>query len=171
MGERLVSVRPAVLSQTRESPSPSPTGETLRAISMWQPIPSLLAAGVLSIETRSWKTAPGPIALHAGKSRKGFEWATYPLWREVMNELGLRVENLPLGCVVAVCDIVEVVRTDELELPPDSLDAAMLALPPGHWAFRLANMRPLPRPVPCPGGRMVFRLPSEAHAQVMAQLG
>jgi hypothetical protein len=125
---------------------PAPGG-TLRAISMWQPVPALLCS-VLTVETRSWRTTPGPIALHAGKSRKGLVWSELPLWRKVMDEHGLRAAELPRGCVVGVADIAEVVSTDDWQPPSDTLEASMLDFGPGRWAFSAGPVRGWPSNVP-----------------------
>ena len=40
----------------------------MKALSLWQPWASLIAAGVKKVETRHWPTAyRGPIAIHAAK--------------------------------------------------------------------------------------------------------
>ena len=87
-----------------------------------------------------------------------------------MHEYRLTAEALPRGYVVAVCNITDVRSTEDWQPDWDSLEANMLDLEPGRWAFVLDDIRPLPEPVPCRGGRQVFRLPPGVHQRVMAQL-
>lgn len=71
----------------------------MRALTIRQPWASLIAAGVKTIETRSWSTKyRGPIAIHAGKHP--VETNTVGYWWE---------GNYPLGAVVATCTLADVV--------------------------------------------------------------
>jgi len=132
------------------------------ALTLTQPWASLVAIGAKSIETRSWTTSyRGPLAIHAAKG--------YPGWaREFAAELALdrdsydvdlsrlAVDALPLGAVLAVCRLVDVRpitkttwasllaegRGDELEFGDFT---------PGRYAWFLADVRPLPAPIPARG--------------------
>ena len=105
----------------------------MKALTVRQPWASLIAMGVKRLETRSWSTTyRGPLMIHAGKA-----WA--PGWLAWMHEDDDRLElldsaggcsdedtngsgyfrpwakSLPLGAVVAVADLVDVVPiTDAL---------------------------------------------------------
>lgn len=99
----------------------------LKMLTLHQPWASLIAVGAKSIETRSWSTRyRGPIAIHAGLSpaamkdiRRGakgyrpamiaFENRLDRLFRWSGWEWADTYGRLPLGAVVAVADLVDVV--------------------------------------------------------------
>lgn len=178
----------------------------MKTLSLWQPWASAIVAGKKSIETRSWSTRHrGPLAIHA--ARKVVDLDQGP-W----HELGVEVDDyiatryphrdrgalhpLPVGAVVAVCELVDCVpilagddceRADLADLPypriethpasgdyPDGwleLWHATLGNPidpedssrsvpdqapfgdftPGRFAWLLADVVPLERPVPVRG--------------------
>lgn len=95
----------------------------MKALTIRQPWASLIAAGVKTIETRSWSTKHrGPLAIHAGK--------VVPGWVLPLKIGGFEVDKdnprgtapsyllrgpinwpyrLPLGCLVATADLVDCV--------------------------------------------------------------
>lgn len=91
----------------------------MKAITVRQPWASLVAAGVKTIETRSWATKyRGPLAIHAGKATpdglwEGGDWAiawegsprNAFAYRRILSD---RID-LPLGAVVATCTLADVV--------------------------------------------------------------
>ena len=99
----------------------------MKFLTLRQPWASLIALGVKTIETRSWSTSfRGPLAIHAGKAQPGsFErvgdWVTSMWgdgsWSMVERPSGsldpVRCVELPLGAVVAVADLVDVVPIHE----------------------------------------------------------
>lgn len=83
----------------------------MRALTLWQPWASLVASGAKTIETRSWSTRyRGPLAIHAAKEPYRGAWSG-DLLRALEDLCG--IENypraLPLGAVVAICELVDVV--------------------------------------------------------------
>lgn len=91
----------------------------MKFLTIRQPWASLIAVGAKTIETRGWSTKyRGPLAIHAGKAKPSRDlvrmgqWLTrwdYGEGRYVMSDgLGKWVA-LPLGAVVAVCDLIDVV--------------------------------------------------------------
>lgn len=104
----------------------------MKTLTLHQPWASLIAAGVKTIETRSWSTSyRGPLAIHAGK-------ASVPLWdaRSAWEAIGpghagpthAKSRNhggrcrddlaLPLGAVVATCRLADVVPIIDLSAHP-----------------------------------------------------
>ncbi len=92
----------------------------MKALTVRQPWASLIAAGVKTIETRSWSTKyRGPLAIHAGAHRptegeelcgdSGWYWewdvdhGIVIIGREPWNE-----HPAPLGAVVATCTLTDV---------------------------------------------------------------
>lgn len=94
----------------------------MKALTLHQPWATLVAAGVKRIETRSWSTKyRGPLAIHAAmrdpnKPSLGGTWTIgdwfvvsqcEPYYWELRQ--GARRVPLPLGAIVATCDLVDVV--------------------------------------------------------------
>jgi activating signal cointegrator 1 len=96
----------------------------VKALTLWQPWASLVALGHKRVETRCWSTGyRGPIGIHAAK-------AIPPAWLgasrhskefqfelgEVLHESNLEkaVSLLPLGAVLAVARLVDIVPTGEI---------------------------------------------------------
>jgi hypothetical protein len=101
----------------------------MKIISIRQPWAALIVSGLKDVENRTWPTRyRGPILIHASQrpddiSREDIErrfGVSSPLWQ-------------PLGGVVGIADLVDCVRTH---------DSKWYAQ--GHYAFVLANARPLP---------------------------
>lgn len=97
----------------------------MKALTLHQPWASLVAFGVKSIETRSWSTSyRGPLAIHAGLAQpKQMDlgvWTVGRLDPGAPRRLWSTAEHgrpfdLPLGAVVATCELVDVVPTDALD--------------------------------------------------------
>lgn len=177
-----------------------------RAITIRQPWASLIAAGVKTIETRSWSTRyRGPLLVHAGKHRPAQfwlnDWTDGPRYYEQIPEpfrsagidldhwfdpqesadgdgqwlYDYRWSKFPLGAVVAVAELVDVVPVvREFDLvdapylrPQFSATIARLRrrdgstadatdqLPfgdftPGRYGWMISNVRPID-PVPAKG--------------------
>lgn len=123
----------------------------MKALTFTQPWASLVACGAKRIETRSWATDyRGPLAIHAAKTIPAWvdEWeaAMLPLLARY-NVLPIRA--LPLGCVVATCTLADVVPA--AKALPDTVDRMLGDFTPGRFAWLLADVQPLPVPVPARG--------------------
>lgn len=123
----------------------------MKAITLTQPWATLVAFGAKKIETRSWATDyRGPLAIHAAKSIP--TWVDY--WAiSVLPILSryraLPIQSLPRGCVVATCTLVDVVPAARAR--PDAAERTLGDFAPGRFAWLLADVRPLPVPVPARG--------------------
>lgn len=119
-----------------------------------QPWASLVALGAKRYETRSWKTNyRGPLAVHASLK---FSQAARALCRaEPFASALLGNADLPLGCVVAVCELAAVFPTSEeslfgsAEWPTHELTFGDFG--PGRYAWLLRNVRALETPIPARG--------------------
>lgn len=130
----------------------------MRAISLWQPYASAIALGVKRIETRHWSTDyRGPLAIHASKrwTREQIEFST------VEHTLGRLPPRLPLGQVVAVCELVDVRPTIELETQVSAIERLYGNYEPGRFGWRLDNIRPLAAPFAFCGRQSFFSVPDE----------
>lgn len=88
----------------------------MKALTLHQPWASLIALGAKTIETRSWSTPyRGRLAVHAGAKRPrhmlevgGFRCAEFSDTTPYVAHEGV-VQALPLGAIVATCDLLDVV--------------------------------------------------------------
>lgn len=149
----------------------------MRCLTLTQPWAQLVALGKKRIETRSWETLyRGPLAIHAAKGL-GSVGGMRGLWELCEGEPfhsaihpHMLPTALPLGAVVAVCDLVDCVATwpswasiepwitvasdsQQWVVPPpiDSDERAFGDYSPARFAWLLANVRMLPEPIPARG--------------------
>lgn len=151
----------------------------MKAITLTQPWATLVAIGAKKIETRSWSTSyRGPLAIHAGKGPGSLGWMQMQHLccnvEPFNSTLGPMLQDrhpaqvLPLGAIVAVCDLVDCVPSEKIMQafgaygPEDesggralwTLTDQELAFgdyTPGRYAWLLADVRALPEPVPAKG--------------------
>lgn len=102
----------------------------MKALTLHQPWATLIAAGIKTIETRSWSTKHrGPLAIHAAARRFGMSSPTADIIRDVFpmdvwraiprpNADAEMCDNYPLGAIIATCELVDVVpiRSDRAEI-------------------------------------------------------
>ncbi len=146
----------------------------MKALSLTQPWASLVAKGAKKIETRSWATSyRGPLAIHASKS--------FPTWaREMVYDKDFILalfgcfegswKRLPTGAVLAICELVDVIRIDEAIWFPackgigtkrqywelSKQERAFGDYSIGRHAWLLANIVPLPEPIPAKGALQLW---------------
>lgn len=137
----------------------------MKALSLTQPWASLVAIGAKRIETRSWSTAyRGPIAIHAAARfpKPCRELCLQVPFYGVLTRKGLeRLEDvLPLGAVVAIGQLVDVVPTTHPSLTPTTQEVAFGDFSPARYAWLLSNVLALHRPIPCKGALGLWHVPS-----------
>lgn len=124
----------------------------MRTISVRQPWVWAILAGHKPVENRSWWTAyRGPLLIHASKSATKRYVAEQA--QAIAERFGLAVpafDDLPKGGIVGIVDLV-----DCLESHPSPWYI------PEHFAWVLANPRPLPF-LPCNGQLGFFDVPAFA---------
>lgn len=167
------------------------------AITLWEPWATAIALQAKLIETRSWPIAHrGLIAIHAAKRWTGeqdgivqtrqFRGALWPL-----TCAGAWVRSpklvLPLGCIVAVANLVACRRVEELDQamldhvrrPESNHPSAEVATwterdmgnyDPGRYGWILEDVRALARPVACEGKQGPWIVPKEIELAVLQQL-
>ena len=151
----------------------------MKAITLHQPWASLIAAGYKQVETRSWPTTyRGPIVIHAGRTSpaEGMT-AVDDALRAVSGQLlGTRVIDdlwrtvYPLGCIVAVADIVDCVRmTEETIAEAGPLERALGDWRVDRYAWELANVRPI-EPIVVRGAQGIWGLDAATSAEVAGAL-
>ena len=163
----------------------------MKAITLWQPWAQLIAIGEKRYETRSWETKyRGMIAIHAAKKKPPqqgdlesdvFSSMTnafakhYGAWRFDWHLGGTRMNSngsdngfdIPLGCVIAIAELVECWRITDNGHTNGSPLAAQIEggryggktnivegkeilfgdWTPGRYAWEFTNMKMLPEPI------------------------
>lgn len=162
----------------------------MKALTLTAPYGTLIALGRKRIETRSWSTTyRGTLAIHQAKGPGDFGdfseirklCGTQPFFDNLMTivpnfddycDRDLIFEALPRGKVVAVCELVDVVKTNSSfpnlqvepwftgrrgsevwDVPPakETDERAFGDYSPGRYAWLLADVRALPEPIPARG--------------------
>jgi activating signal cointegrator 1 len=174
-----IEQRRAQAQSLREAFRPSGGTESMRTITLTQPWATLIAIGAKRIETRSWATSyRGPLAIHAAKglgplggnglnrlAHLCFVEPFHSVLTQVYGDLSAEElrDLLPLGAIVAVCDLVDCVSTDLFssvqrgteiwQVPPGNMsrEYSFGDYSPGRFAWLLSNIRALPEPIPAKG--------------------
>lgn len=146
----------------------------MKTLTLWQPWASLVAGGAKTIETRSWGTDyRGPLAIHAAaqipRSAKllldpgstahrnrfleGLDAGGYPNagWR---CGRWLYV-NLPLGCIVAICELWDCWQI-EVDPNPSDQERAFGNFTPGRYIWMLRDVERILPPVPAKGRQRLW---------------
>ena len=170
----------------------------LRCLTLYQPWASLVAIGAKRIETRNWPTSHrGEIAIHASKRwTKEETWLTLSMpfatalgaearWPALLKPNSSPI--LPLGAIVAVARLVDVLSTDYISLSHGRLTSSVYDdddgyfpcgeheryfgdFSPGRYAWLLTNVRRLATPVPAKGAYMLWQADPAVESDVRAQL-
>ncbi len=114
------------------------TSNKVKALTIWQPWASLIAAGIKQYETRGWTTSyRGLIAIHAAK--RTVDTQPRQLLREP-RDIAKLPQELPLGAVVALARLVDVVPSEQLMARPgfaDSQERRLGDFSPGRYGWKL----------------------------------
>lgn len=142
----------------------------MRGVSLWQPWASAIAREKKQWESRSWYTLyRGPLAIHA--TARSIEQCGLALqWDEYQDRLGVPLRTLPLGAVVAIVDLVDVLPAAVLTVALSPDERFWGDYSDGRYAWRLATILPLANPVPMRGRQGVWMLTEEEERAVREQL-
>lgn len=77
-------------------------------------------------------------------------------------------KHLPLGCVLAVARFVTARRTQAATV--DAIERHLGDYTHNRWAWQLADVRPLLKPVPVRGRQKLWDLPEPTETEVLEQL-
>jgi hypothetical protein len=152
----------------------------MKTITLYEPWASLIAVGAKRIETRSWPTNfRGELAIHAAASFPSWVkdmWRTDIVFRDAMQRMQKpgwwppTLECLPRGVIVATCKLVDCCKIRPPYYPSKGLAYVPLVdsqqyrnvylhtpeylfgdYTPGRYAWILADIKPLPVPIPAKG--------------------
>lgn len=136
---------------------------TVKALTVWQPWASLIAAGLKQYETRAWSTRyRGPLAIHAAKrwGENQFYYVKH-LKRQYPNRLeqhGLLVNDcaaklcMPRGAVLCVARLVDVVEmTPDFIARLEAFERTVGDFSSGRFAWQLEIVEVFEEPVPTRG--------------------
>ncbi len=146
----------------------------MKAISLWQPWASLVAAGVKTYETRSWVPSLSikgqRIAICSAKTTKGFPLASARLEVLIFRSYRCCLSTLPLGTVVATAVVAGWERTESVRarIATELDEIAGGDYSDGRWAWKLTDVRPVRDTVPVRGAQGIFNLPADALAHLVA---
>ena len=131
----------------------------MKAISLWQPWASLVVLGEKRFETRSWSADHrGDLAIHAAKritSPSEIPAQDLRAMRDTLSELGLTIEELPLGAVLGTVNLVAMhpaaTLWEELSREPFLNEASFGNFDEGRFAWELTMPEAFDKPVPTRG--------------------
>ncbi len=129
----------------------------MKATVLHQPWASAIPYGLKAIETRGFRSHyRGDLAICAGKKWNDQDQED---WAYGCDVLGLPA-RLPLGCVVAVVDLYDVKRSEDLVAGLSPTEAAYGNYAPGRFGWLLRDIRPLAEPVPIRGQQGMWTIGS-----------
>jgi hypothetical protein len=158
----------------------------VKALSLTEPYASLISVGAKRYETRSWSTPHrGTLAIYASRNMPAWavEFArqdivTGPLCRgyvlpnawnpSAADAARCFRERLPLGCIVAVAELVVCVRTIDC-VSISAQERAFGDFSPDRWAWGLLGVRRLREPIPCRGALGLWEIPADVAEQIRQQ--
>ena len=143
----------------------------MKAITIWQPWASLIACGAKKFETRSWKTDyRGPIAIHAGAKPylSVVEGLPEEFQKALKDIFDLRYEILHIGKILATAELVDChniykeknkgafISKEDGWLWISEKEQLFGDWQEGRYAWELANVKMLPKPVPAKGHQRLW---------------
>lgn len=136
----------------------------MKAISLWEPWATAMAAGLKQNETRGWDTRyRGDLVICAAKRRMDTEGILlYHDRIKPLTDPECRV-HLPYGCAVAVVELYDCVRSEEFGRTGKRLltemEEALGNYAPLRWVWMTRNLRPILPAVPVLGRQGFFQVP------------
>ena len=170
LGSAWRSAKISVLAEMLDSVDPPAwpePGDTVTAVSLWEPWASLMALGSKTIETRSWSTAHrGPLLICAAKRRDPRFLNSLlddPRFRSALASLSppfrsVEIDDLAFGQAVALVDLFDCRRVEEIR--PTETERTFGNFSPGRFGWLTRSRRRL-KPFPVVGKQGLFsvRLP------------
>jgi len=131
----------------------------LKALTLHQPYASLMALGIKTIETRSWKTNyRGPIAIHS--SRRIVNYIDSSLKNYLENKLG-PLENLPKSGILAICNLYDCIEMTYDNCPTDFMECKCGLFYPGRFMWKTELIKTFKKPIPARGKQGLWTIDDE----------
>lgn len=131
----------------------------MRVISLWQPWAELIRRGLKEYETRSWPCETlGEVAIHAAKRK----FRDADMTRDARTQMLMDEVDpfyLQYGVVLCVADIIACVSTQTAKQHISKRELYYGDWSEGRFAWRIENVRPLPKPIPLTGRQGFFYWP------------
>lgn len=127
----------------------------MKALSLWQPWASAIAAGVKKIETRSRRTNyRGPLAIHASKK---LIIPNDPEFISVLKHFGLLDQELPQGCILGWTELKGcILMTGETISSVGRVERVFGRYESGRYMWLLGDFHAFKKPIPCRGQQFLF---------------
>jgi hypothetical protein len=131
----------------------------MRVISLWQPWAELIRRGLKQYETRSKPCHQlGEVAIHAAKRKfRDSDMSREARTQMLMDEVD--PFTLAYGSVICVATITACVETESGIGVISERERLYGDWSEGRFAWRLENVRPLPKPIPLTGHQGFFYWP------------
>jgi len=131
----------------------------LMCLTVCQPYAEEIARRSKMVENRTWATAyRGPLIIHAGKSRAWTEMDD----EELAHTYGRKLE---FGAIVAVANVIDCVRVEEIESKyPSLISDAHAHHVNGPWCFVLEGAQRIEPAIPYRGAQGFFHVPESVLA-------
>lgn len=157
---------------------------TLNAITVIQPWATLIALQAKLYETRTWKIPyRGLIAIHAGQNKEEIRAINDDLidmrsWddarkqkflravprgiylhhlREVLPPQYRRPNDLPLGAILCIADLVAIHRVEKIRDALDQRERVFGGYSDGRYAWEMRVVQVFEKPIPQSGARGIWR--------------
>jgi len=149
----------------------------MKALSIWQPLASLIVLGKKECETRSWPIQHrGKLLIHASKKFGNGQKFMFeaPYFQEHLKGID---PGKTLGCLIGMVDVVacvpssrvklgdvknvENVGSENIEIRINALEMLYGDYTGNRFAFVLKNPVQFPEPIPCRGFQGMFNVPDE----------
>lgn len=146
----------------------------MKIITLTQPHATLVALNAKKIETRSWGTSHrGPLAIHAAKGfpKDARALCKEKIFAEVLERAGYyHPDDLPLGEVLATCNLIAVKQMNELHVFPacrsyttqkhtwllNEQERAFGFYAVGRWMWLLDEIIKFNKPIPARGYQRIW---------------
>lgn len=126
----------------------------MRALTIWEPWASTIALGHKRYETRSWETRyRGNLAIHASKkkTRQLHQIANNLVARFPSELAAINYDELPFGCVVAACRLIDCHRVETIRDTLTDLELSLGDYSDERFAWELEIVKLPETPIPAIG--------------------
>ncbi len=144
------------------------------AVSLTQPWATMVALGYKTYETRTWTPKyRGLLAIHAAK---GFDAEAIAVcrrdpFRRLLIASGYTTPGaIPLGCVLAIVNLVDIVPTELVSPTLPLLEQALGDYTPGRQAWHFSNLAQLKEPVTAKGALNLWHWDAPFEEDQLAEL-